>query len=266
MAVFIRETDAIVLDIRDHGEADLIVTLFNHQNGRSTAIAKSAKKSKRRFVNKLELFSFLRVVLREQPNRSLVLLQEADLHAGFVNLRHDLSLYTAASVIREFLLSAIREGESDERLFRLTLWALHSLDQARPHLTVIALFLVRFFDYIGYRPELSKCLLCNSLIHPSQEHRFSIAGGGLVCRACSTNSSQSLPALSAGTIKFLLSSQDIPLERLHRLKVSGILLNEILNMLHHYGRHILQRDISSWKMLNTKLETTHQSVPKTVTP
>ena len=249
MAV-LRETDAIVLDLHDHGEADLIVTLFNQQDGRSKAIAKHAKKSQRRFVNKLELFSFLHIVLREQPNRSLALLQEADLHTSFIHLRQSLATYTAASVIREFLLAAIHEGEGDDRIFRLTLWALHHLDQGQPHLSVLALFLIRFYDYIGYRPEFDRCRICacKSMLHQGQS--FSINGGGLICPNCAGGRHQPAPTLSAGTIKFLRSAQDIPLERLHRLKLSGPLLHEALHLLHRYGRHIFQRDIWSWKMLS----------------
>ena len=249
MAV-LRETDAIVLDLHDHGEADLIVTLFNLQNGRCSAIAKNAKKSKRRFVNKLELFSFLHVVLREQPNRNLALLQEADLHTSFIHLRRKLSVYTTASVIREFLLVTIHEGESDERIFRLTLWAFHHLDQGQPHLTVLALFLVRFYDYIGYRPEFARCRICAAETPPLGGQGFTMSGGGLICPNCAAGHQHPTPVLAAGTIKFLHSAQDIPLERLHRLKLSGQLLHEALLILHRYGRYILQRDIWSWKMLS----------------
>lgn len=256
MAATLRETEAIVLDCRDHGESDLIVTLFSHEQGKSTAIAKGAKRSKKRFVNKLELFSFLHVTLRESRTGSLALLQEAELHTSFITLRKNVTRYTAASVIREFILSATSEGEEDHRIFQLALWALHSLDQAKPHLTVVTLFLIRFYDYIGYRPELHRCLHCGTEITAPIPHSFSITGGGLACRACNSIAASPLRLLSPGTIKLLRSSQNLPLERLHRVKITGTILYESLDILHRYGRYILQRDITSWRMLRLRPERT----------
>lgn len=256
MTPTIRETDGIVLDSHDHGESDLIVTLYCRDSGRATAIAKGAKKSLRRFVNKLELFSFLHVTLRQRNSSSLALLEEADLHSGFIHLRRDFRSYTAASVLREVTLLATREGEADERCYTLLLWTLHRLDQSFPHLQAVMLFLIRFFDYIGYRPELRKCGYCGTaVVGIDSGCSFSTACGGLVCSRCAAGAGQSGIRLSHGTIRILQSCQDTPLERLHRLKVSDSSLYEALNVLHRYGRHILGRDIISWSMLRSTLQT-----------
>ncbi|MGW8193663.1 MAG: DNA repair protein RecO, partial [Desulforhopalus sp.] len=101
------ETEAIVLDCIDHGESDIIVTLFCLDGGRLSAIAKGAKKSKKRFVNKLEIFTFLHITYQRKSSTSLAFLAEAELHTGFVNIRSNLELYTIASIIREFLLIGV---------------------------------------------------------------------------------------------------------------------------------------------------------------
>ena len=61
MSPLAQDTEAIVLDCRDHGESDKIVTFFCLDAGRLAGIAKGANRSKRRFVNKLELFSSLQL-------------------------------------------------------------------------------------------------------------------------------------------------------------------------------------------------------------
>lgn len=253
MTPTIRETDGIVLDSHDHGESDLIITLYCRDTGRVTAIAKGAKRSLRRFVNKLELFSFLHLTLRQRNSRTLALLEEADLHSGFMHLRRDIPSYTAASVIREFTLLATREGEEDERCYTLLLWSLHQLDQASPHLQVVMLFLLRFYDYIGYRPELRRCRYCGAAAGAGSAFGFSTALGGLICTTCAATAGQSGIRLNPGTIRMMQSCQDTPLAQLHRLKVSESSLYQALNVLHRYGRHILQRDIISWKMLRRTL-------------
>ena len=245
------DTDAVVLDCIDHGESDIIVTLFCRDSGRITAIAKGAKKSKKRFVNKLELFSFLHVTYQQKNSRSMAFLAEAELYTSFLNIRQDLELYTVASVIQEFLLIAMRDGEVDNRVFRLSLWALHNLNQTKQPKTVLILFLLRFFDYVGYRPTFDTCHQCSSPVSNHGQYNFDVIGGGIICVKCYTNSHRGIP-LSHGTIKILSFAQDQTLEKLHRLRLSGTLLQEALALLHSYGRQLFQRDITSWKSLKKR--------------
>lgn len=246
-----RETEAIVLDCQDHGEADMIITFFCRDIGRISAIAKGAKRSLKRFVNKLEFFSFLHITYSELPNSSLFFLHQAELYASFLNLRKDIALYTTATTIRECILLAMREGERDENIFRLTLWALHNLDLKQPHFITLTLFLVKFYACIGYKPELHVCQNCGTPVATGREYGFNYLGGGVVCSNCPPFRHQTALRLSRGTLKILQSAQDLPLDRLHRLKFSGYILDECLIVLHHFGRHLFQREISSWGMLDS---------------
>lgn len=244
----VMETDAIVLDCADHGESDVIVTLFSRDHGRLMAIAKGAKKSLRRFVNKLELFSFLHVACKRSNPENLALLGEAELHHAFFQIRRRLDLYTAATVMREFLLIAIRDNQPDERIFQQSLWALHHLDLHYPSRAVLALFLIRFFEYVGYRPTLERCDRCREEVVASRRYCFLPEVGTLVCSGCLEPTIASAP-LSQGTIKMLRAAQDLPLQRLDRLRLSESMQVEALHMLHAYGRNLFQRDIISWRHL-----------------
>ena len=255
----IRETDGVVLDSRDHGESDLILTFFCRDSGRTTAIAKGARKSLKRFVNKLELFSFLHLTLRQRTTASLAYLEEAELHAGFITLRQEVSRYTAASVIREVTLLATREGEADERLYALLLWALHQLDKGMPYLRPVMLFLLLFHDYIGYRPGLSRCDRCGVAAAANRDFAFSIISGGLVCDRCQPLSGQGGIRLQADTIGLLSACQDRSLQQLATVEIAEASLYEGLNILHRYARHVLGRDIISWPMLRTTLKQTRVS-------
>ena len=242
------ESDAIVLDTTDHGESDLIITFFTQDSGRLSAIAKGAKKSKKRFVNKLEIFTYLQIHYQQKNERALAFLNEAELHTSFPNIRHHIDLYGIASIIREFLLLGVKDGEPDINIFRLSLWAFHRLDSQKKAPQVLALFLIHFFDYIGYRPDFHTCSNCNTTVQPSQSYRFNSSSGQLICSTCCHHGRTGRP-LSYGTIKIIQNCQDQPLERLHRLNFSGAILSESLLLLHNFGRQIFQREITSWQML-----------------
>ena len=49
-----RQTPAIVLTVKDFGEADRLVTFLTPERGVLTGMAKHAKKSRKRFANVLE--------------------------------------------------------------------------------------------------------------------------------------------------------------------------------------------------------------------
>lgn len=242
------ETDALIIASRDYSESDIIITLFSRDFGRISCIVKGGKKSQKRFVNKLEIFSFLHITFTEYPNSPLAFLNEAELHTSFLELRKNYALYTTGCIILEFLLQATKEREIDYKIFQLCLWALHHLNTHLPHQTILTLFLIRFYDLLGYRPELSHCQHCGCPANPKIRFIFHHLLGGLTCRNCATTE-YGISFLSPGTINFLASAQDQPLDKLNRIKASRPVLQESLNLLHIYGRTILQRDIISWKML-----------------
>ncbi|BHH82143.1 DNA repair protein RecO [Desulforhopalus sp. 52FAK] len=242
------EADAIVLDTTDHGESDIILTLFTQDSGRLSAIAKGAKKSKKRFVNKLEIFTYLQIHYQQKNERALAFLSEAEIHTSFPNIRHQLEPYIIASIIREFLLIGVKEGEPDSNIFRLSLWAFQQLDNQKQSSQVLVVFLIHFYDYIGYRPDFYNCSNCHSTVHPSHSYRFNSGSGQLLCSNCTEYNRAGRP-LSYGTIKMIQNCQVQPIERLHRLKFTGAILSESLQLLHNFGRQIFQREITSWQIL-----------------
>ena len=243
------ESAAIVLDCRDHGESDLIVTFFCQSHGRLTGIAKGAKRSKKRFVNKLEIFSSLRILHSISQNNRLAFIAEADLLNGFLTLRENIFCYTTANVIREFILLATKEVEGDEELYPLLIWAYDSLNSGHAPLPVLILFLIRFYTIIGYSPQLKHCLQCGQQIQEDRSYSFNIAKGGIHCSKCSNKGTVSQLKLSKGTLKTLTAALHQPLTRLHRLQLSNTSQKEALSFLHSYGRQLFQREIISWAYL-----------------
>ncbi len=242
------ESAAIVLDCREHGESDLIITFFCRHYGRLTGIAKGAKRSKKRFVNKLEIFSSLQVLHTIPQNNRLAFIAEADLCDSFLSLRNNISCYTTASVIREFVLLATKEMEGDDELYPLLLWSLSCLNSSRPPLVVLILFLIRFYAIIGYKPVLDSCLVCGQQTHAYETYCFHVATGGLRCSKCTEKGTNRLN-LSQGTLKSLTTALQQPLARLNRLQFSKNSQKEALAFLHSFGRQLFQREIISWTFL-----------------
>jgi len=246
------ESAAIVLDCQDHGESDLIVTFFCQKLGRLTGIAKGAKRSKKRFVNKLELFSSLTILHTTPKNGGLAFIAEAELLDGFLSLRQNVTRYTTATIIREIVLLATKEMEGDEDLYPLLLWVYMNLNRQHPHARLLIYFLIRLYKVIGYEPVLEYCFSCGQHLHEQKSSRFHPTSGGIHCEKCSAKQENSSRIkISTGTLKSLTTAMNQPLERLHRLQLTDISQREALSFLNAYGYHLFQRDTNSWAFLDT---------------
>jgi len=246
----LRSTCGIILKISDHGESDKLVTLYSEDIGRVTGIAKGAKRSKRRFVNKLEEFSHLRIFYH--PPRALsglLLISEAELLSANLSLRKDYRRYVSATYISELTLRFTRDNDPDVQIYALLKWAFSSLDVHEEPQKIALLFHLQLLTVVGYRPELNRCGRC---LHPVASDRtfiFLPGTGSLLCNSCSCQQRPTHNGLSIQTLKFLTNAQITGLERLNRLQLQGKPTSEALEALYHYSLHLLQQDIHSWQAI-----------------
>jgi DNA repair protein RecO (recombination protein O) len=246
----LQQSLAIVLQVKDHGDSDKIVTLYTLAHGKIVLIAKGAKRSKKRFVNKLELFSLLDIHFAPSRHSSLMRLDQADLVAHFPGLRENYELYVVASLLCELVLHWTREHDADEELFRLLVWALEGLAMAgRAVNRTVIFFHVKMLDILGYRPDLTGCLDCHVLGAPGVLYRFSPLRNGLVCSRCEPRATMNSQPLSIQTIQLLRRVQEMEQGKLERLQFSLAATQEALALLKQYDHHLLQREVQSWSFL-----------------
>ena len=102
-----RQTPAIVLTVREYGEADLMVNFLTPEYGPLTGIAKHARKSRRRFAHCLEPLSRVVFFLSPRTGRDLEFLQKGELVKSFPALRRDLKRLGAAAVLAEVAVAVL---------------------------------------------------------------------------------------------------------------------------------------------------------------
>ena len=263
----LRSTCGIVLKISGHGEADKLVTFYCPDLGRVTGIAKGAKKSKRRFVNKLEEFSHLHIFYRPPRGSSgLFLLSEADLLASHLSLRTDFQRYVAAMYLCELILRFTRDNDPDPRLYALLKWALSALDHEKAPQKIVTLAHLHLLDAAGYRPEFSRCHSCRQVVGSGRTYMFLPEIGALLCSSCCPRQEGRSPCLSVQTLRLLANAQLFDLDRLHRLQFTQQSLSEAMDALHYFTLHLLQQDVHSWKILRSLVAGRNPSpIPRPIT-
>src|SRR5215467_492657 len=103
----------VVLRTTPLRESDLLVVLFTDRHGRVTAVARGARKSRRRFAGALQLLVLGRYQLGRRPRGELWGLDAAEVEREWTQLASDVFAVAHASYIAE-LVAALLPAESPE--------------------------------------------------------------------------------------------------------------------------------------------------------
>jgi DNA repair protein RecO (recombination protein O) len=176
--------DALLLRSVDYGEADRIVTLLTRRHGKLGALARSARKSKRRFAGALEGFALLDVELAIGSGE-LARLQSARVTRAFPRLLGNLERLSAAGAVLRLSRDLLPERSPDEAIFDALLAMLDALDQAEIAVEPMRLACeLRLLTLAGFAPLLAACGRCGKRPAQGRAADFDAASGSIVCQAC----------------------------------------------------------------------------------
>jgi DNA repair protein RecO (recombination protein O) len=216
-------TTAIVLRRREYGDFDLIVTVLTRDYGKRTFMAKSAKKSTRRFPGVLEPFNDLQIAFRESPRKGMAMLEEASLIQSSGHVRSDFEKTAYASYWVECIALWMEEGLVRPDVYHLLGFVLSALDSRIFSADLLSvLFQMRFIGQEGLRPILEQCACCQTNIDRISQQDFCVdlGQGGVVCNQCPTGAPPGI-RLSKGTLKQLSWIVDGDLARATRVRFSN---------------------------------------------
>jgi len=195
----LHESEAIVLRTYPLREADLLVTLFTRVEGKVRGVARSAKKSKRRFGGALEPLTVVRAFYDVREGQELVRLDSCEVLESPLSAEVSYPRAVALSHVGELLDELLPDREANDAVFRLALSVLSQLrspDVWMP-ITYFELWMTRL---MGYLPDLSECIVCGRALNGSRAYFHALADG-LMCpddkRLASSEISSESRALAA---------------------------------------------------------------------
>jgi DNA repair protein RecO (recombination protein O) len=174
-----RESEAIVLRSYPLREADLLVTFFTRIEGKVRGVARSAKKSKRRFGGALEPLTYVRAFYDVKERQDLARLDACEVLESPMASEVTYARATALGHIAELLDELLPDREANDAIFRLTLSVLHVLTgpEIWMPVTYFDLWLTRL---VGFLPELTECVVCGRPLNGSRAYYHALADG-LMC-------------------------------------------------------------------------------------
>ncbi len=204
-------TRAIVLDKVKLKDYDLILTLLAESGRQVRAVAKGARKPGARLAARCELFCTADLLLAR--GRTLDVVSQAELLRAPLGAGPTYERMCAASAIAEVAKLCSYEDAEDPFCFAITARALEVAGDGATdavHLdVVVAAYIFKLLSHIGYRPDLSGCVLCGD----ERLSFFSATAGGLLCASCAA-SVAGAEEVSAATVDWLRALLALRLDEL----------------------------------------------------
>ncbi len=237
--------NSLVIGSASTGESDLLVTLLCKGKGKIRCIAKGAKKSAKRFMNALEPFTHIDAVIRISSRSGLGLLENAEIKEGYEAIRSDYRKFVLANLCIELVDLWCREGQEEDRIYILLLWYLSSLCKGKDSLTSTLVFKTRLLDACGYLSCLTKCSNCNRPVN-GRRIFYNPTNGQTFCQEC--QAIQGSCKISVATVMSMCFWQRQPLERIFRLKVNTLVMEEAWTYLKTIHSNILERQPQTYRL------------------
>jgi DNA repair protein RecO (recombination protein O) len=239
-----QETPAIILSVRDYGEADRLVTFLTPERGRLTGVAKHARKSKKRFAHCLEPLSRVNLFLSDRSRGEVEFLEKGEAVRSFPSLRRDLARLGAGALLAELAGEMASPPEATAGVFAALETALTLLDEGAPPDSLLPGFLLHLLKLGGYGLSLDRCQRCG--LEPSPPLVVSLPRGGVLCGACGRGAPGPLVSVNPGSWKLLRLARELPPEKLGRLRFPPEQRRQSLTLLRLFIRHHLDRDLKAW--------------------
>ncbi len=247
------KTEAVVLTSIDYGESDKIVTFYALDCGKIKGIAKGARNSKKRFVNSLEPFAYVRLGFFKKEKRELVRVDYADLIDSFPGIKKDIEKIAFGSSFLELLNNLVGEEHKNPKAFVLLLRFLNALNDIGDFKRLMPLYELRLVSILGYRPSLNTCVICKSRVDDEKGVSFSIAKGGVICLSCKSAAGM-LKSLSSETIKVFKNSLKVESIELANMRLGDIGTGEAKKILREFITYQLGKSPKSWRFIDELAE------------
>ena len=168
----------------DFGESSRVFSLLTREFGRVEILAKGIRKISSKLKSATEIFYLSEIEFVQ--GKIFKTLTDAVSIEKFKNLRRNLKRLATAYKISEILDLFLKEGR-EPKCWNLLKEVFEGLDREnlKPEQEnlIYQYFFWNFVSLLGYKPEISECVVCRKKLKP-EKNFFSSLEGGIVCPNC----------------------------------------------------------------------------------
>lgn len=241
------QTEGIVIGKKNFFEADRIVEILTLEKGKIRAVVKGARRPKSKLAGSTELFTHGYFTFARGKNLDIV--TAVTPMDYFQKATGDLRKVSWLFLISETLEKLMPREVPNEKMFKETLSVFRVINRTdKPH--VVYEYLYKMVVLLGYGLSVSICSRCHEKVDDlhDKDNIVSLDSGGILCKKCSPNSSQTLK-ISGNTIKLLTYIENHELDTYSKITFEEDISNELTETISLYLNHIYQREFKSHKFI-----------------
>jgi len=231
------QVEAILVAVRDWGDADKMVTLFSREHGKIVAFANGARRPRSSLASGMQLFTHLEVTLLSGKNCDSV--KQCEVKHAFRNLQEDFNCMAYGSFIAELTAELCPERQPEPHIFDLLLEVLQILTVRNPRMVALA-WAWQLLSIAGYHPEFDHCTLCGQAV--SFPTYFNFTSGGCVCKNCDH---ENMGDINEKTKDFIIWLLQLDWHNPGCFSVNGTVLVETEKLLMGYLLHCIDKPLKS---------------------
>ncbi len=198
---------ALVLRRTDYGESDLVVGLYCKSLGKISALARGARKSRKRFAAGLGLFTVSELSMQIRPKASMWTLLSAQPKESYGALAYDVAGMAHGSYGTELVRELCADEHADPELFLLLVELYEGLAAVGPKVGRLRVFEMLLLGALGVSPVLDLCATCGNALGDIGM-LWVPARGGAVCANCaSLVVEEGARPISAEAIDYLITAR-----------------------------------------------------------
>ncbi len=211
------KAEALIIRLADFSESSRVVTFFTREFGKSSALAKGAKRLKGSFEGSIDLLAQVQIILYRKDHDALDLVTEAQLIRRFQPSSKQLFPLYAGYYVAELLDIGTELHDPHPQLFDLALETLAQLHEASDPRFAMLRFELMLLRETGHLPGFTHCSVCdapatwNEAAQPSLSSKYWVTQSGLLCEACG-RPEYAHAAIQPGSVRLLqqLSGDETP--------------------------------------------------------
>lgn len=198
-----------MLRTQELGETDRILTLLAERHGKVRGVARSARKSRRRFGGLMEPMTHVRATWLEKEGRELHRIEALEGLRSFASMQAEPLLQAVCAVLSELSEVFSREGQAEPKTFKLLGAVLDALERGADPWSVLRYFEYWLLRLHGLLPDLSSCSGCSTGLPANGTPRV-VARAGVLCPDCQSASGRTALPLTAADREFIDTARQRP--------------------------------------------------------
>ena len=242
-------TEALIIGIKNWGEADKIITLLSPERGRIKAAAFGCRRPKSALAGSLQMFNQVEVQVREGDRLDTI--RSCSLLRAYRVMSTDFTAMAYGSFVAETASRLAIENFPQQEMYSRLQEIFEAFGRRNPRVAALAAA-YQLLEYSGMQMSYQYCAECSRELEGDGAFSFDL--GGALCRECAGSKRRELGeysvlAYSGEVREFILQLLELDWHSKPSFTVSGRTLVAAEALLLGYLRHIFEKPLKSLEFI-----------------